>query len=58
MEGGGAGKWTRADCRLVCVPSVCLPTVRSSLVQKRAVITRGRPGQQLLAVPVPRKLSL
>lgn len=62
MEAGGAGKpgkWTRADCRLcVCVPSVCLPTVRAFLVQNRAVITHGRPGQQLLSVPVPRKLSL
>lgn len=43
----------------VCVCAFCVSTtVRSFLTQNRAVISHGRPGKQLLAVPVPRKLSL
>lgn len=60
-EGGGRHcprQWTGADCRLWVVPSVCrLPSVPSSFRTEPSSVTAGQ-GQQLLAVPVPRKVSL
>lgn len=55
---GGAGKWTRADCRL-CVHILCglLPSVPSSLRTEPSSVTAGQ-ASKAGTVPVPRKVSL
>lgn len=43
VEGGGAGKWTRADCRLcVCLPGVFLPSVPSSFRTEPSSLAAGQ----------------